>query len=255
MTVDALLLRLDAPLMSFGGTVVDQINSTRDFPGRAMLAGLFGNALGYVHGEAAKLSSLQQRLRWAARADLPGHPFRDYQTVNLTADFMHQGWTTRGRPEVRDPKYKKPKKGTTIRYRHYLADALYVVAVSLADGEGPSLDDLDRALQRPARPLFLGRKCCIPSTPLRYARVTAERLRDALTHPDAPRITRKFARAPEKRESRLRAWWPIDEGTEIGRTIAFTDDMDWENQLHVGRRYVQEAWVELPLAQPEEKAS
>lgn len=251
MTVDALLLRLDAPLMSFGGTVVDQINPTRDFPGRAMLAGLFGNALGFVHGEAARLSSLQQRLRWAAREDLPGRPFMDYQTVNLAADFMQQGWTTRGQPEGR----KGGDNVTTIRNRHYLANAVYVVAVSLTDGEGPTLDDLDRALQHPARPLFLGRKCCIPSTPLRYGRVTADRLRDALTHPDAHRITRRLSRSPEKRENRLRAWWPVEDGTEIGRTIAFTDDMDWENQIHVGRRYVQEAWVELPLAQAEEKAS
>jgi len=41
----------------------------------------------------------------------------------------------------------------------------------------------------------------------------------------------------------------------IGRTIAFTDDMDWENQLHVGRRYVQEAWVELTAPGAPEEAS
>lgn len=249
--MDALLLRLDAPLMSFGGTVVDQINPTREFPGRAMLAGLFGNALGYCHGEAAALGALQQRLRWAAREDQRGRPFMDYQTVNLAADFMQEGWTTRGQPEGR----KGGDNVTTIRNRHYLADAIYLVAVTLVAGEGPDLDALDRALQRPARPLFIGRKCCIPSTPLRFGRVTVERLRDALTHPTAPRIERTQLRRHTKPEVRVRAWWPVDEGTEIGRTVAFTDDMDWENQIHVGRRYVQEAWVDLPFAQPAEEAS
>lgn len=248
--MDALLLRLDAPLMSFGGTVVDQINPTREHPGRAMLAGLLGNALGYRHGDASALSTLQQRIRWAAREDQRGQPFMDYQTVNLAADFMQEGWTTRGQPEGR----KGGDNVTTIRYRHYLADAVYVVAVTLAPGDGPDLDALDRAVQRPARPLFIGRKCCIPSTPLRYTRVTVDRLRDALTHPDVPRITRGLRRH-DGPSPRVRAWWPVDEGTEIGRTIAFTDDMDWENQLHVGRRYVQEAWVELPVPTSAKEAS
>ena len=113
---------------------------------------------------------------------------------------------------------------------------------------------------RPARPLFLGRKCCIPSTPLRFGRVNVERLRDALTHPAASRIERPRRAHEAPLPSRVRAWWPVEDGAEIGRTLAFTDDMDnhdyhngggdddmdWENQLHVGRRYVQEAWVELP---------
>lgn len=253
--MEVLLLRFDAPLLSFGGTVVDQINATRDHPGRAMLTGLFGNALGYRHGDAAALSALQRRIRWAAREDQPGRPFMDFQTVNFTAEFMRQGWTTRGRPEVREAKYSKPETGTSIRYRHYLADALYLVAVALAEGDGPDLDALDAAVQRPARPLFLGRKCCIPSTPLRHGRVTTNRLRDALVHPDVPRIVRRGLTVRDEAHERVRAWWPIEDGTEIGRTLAFTDDMDWENQLHVGRRYVQEAWVELQTSAAKERAS
>lgn len=251
--MDVLLLRLDAPLMSFGGTVVDQINPTRDFPGRAMLAGLLANALGYDHREAERLEALQSRVRWAAREDQRGRPFMDYQTVNLTAPFMLEGWTTRGEPEGR----KGGDNATAIRNRYYLADAVYVVAVTLAPGDGPDVEALDRAVQRPARPLFLGRKCCLPSTPLRYGRVQADRLRDALVHPSAPRIVRRgLRRGDEAPTPRVRAWWPVDEGTEVGRTLAFTDDMDWVNQLHVGRRYVQEAFVELPAASAaQERAS
>lgn len=250
--MDALLLRLDAPLMCFGGPVVDQNNPTRDFPGRAMLAGLLGNALGYRHADAAALSALQHRLRWAAREDRRGRPFVDFQTVSLDTPHMSAAqWTTRGAPEFRD--VKKETK-TAIRYRHYLADAIYVVAVTLAPGDGPDVDALDRAVQRPARPLFIGRKCCIPSTPLRYARVGVDRLRDGLTHPEVP-VVHRALRRDEPVTPRLRAWWPIDEGTEIGRTIVFTDDMDWETQLHVGRRYVQEAWVDSPVARTTEVAS
>lgn len=236
MTRDVLLLRFEAPLMSFGDTVVDQINPTRSFPGRSMLTGLFGNALGYQHRDAAALGALQSRLCWAAREDRAGRPLLDYHTVNLEAPHMVQGWTTRGAPEGRDG---GASNVTTIRYRHYLADAAYVVAVALDDGDGPDVDALDAAVRAPARPLFLGRKCCLPSTPLWFGRVRVDRLRDALTHPDAALVA-----APDGRDDgRRRAWWPVEDGTEIGVTRAFTDDMDWANQIHVGRREVQEGFV------------
>lgn len=250
--MEALLLRFDAPLVSFGGPVVDQINPTRDFPGRAMLAGLFGNALGYRHGDAALLDALQRRLRYAAREDRPGRPFMDYQTVSfLTPHMREPGWTSYGHAEKRQSGVKVE---TSIRYRHYIADAVYLVVIGLAAGDGVDLDALDRAVQRPARPLFLGRKCCLPSTPLRYGRANVARLRDALTL--TPRIERKDQRPRAGGETaRLRAWWPVDEGAEVGRTIAVTDDMDWSNQIHVGRRYMQEAFVELTTATTGERAS
>ena len=46
MMVDALLLRLDAPLMSFGAPMVDSNGVIQEFPALSMLTGLLGNALG-----------------------------------------------------------------------------------------------------------------------------------------------------------------------------------------------------------------
>ena len=56
--MDALVLRLDAPLMSFGGVIVDHHNVTERFPGLSLFAGLFANALGWTHGEGDKIGSL-----------------------------------------------------------------------------------------------------------------------------------------------------------------------------------------------------
>jgi len=39
MTIDVILLRFDAPLMSFGGVLVDEHGVTRQFPGASMLTG------------------------------------------------------------------------------------------------------------------------------------------------------------------------------------------------------------------------
>src|SRR5437762_157802 len=117
--IELLLLRFDAPLLSFGGVAVDNQGVTRRFPGRAMLTGLVANALGYTHGQSERLQSLQERLRYAARCDRPGQTFVDYQTVDLSQPFLEQGWTTRGTAEGREG--GSARKGTHIRYRHYIA--------------------------------------------------------------------------------------------------------------------------------------
>ena len=61
-----LLLHLHAPLMSFGGPRVDHIGPTGRFPTVSQMTGLFGNALGYTHGDGERLQSLQDRLSIAS---------------------------------------------------------------------------------------------------------------------------------------------------------------------------------------------
>lgn len=161
-----LLMRLDAPLISFGGVSVDNYGYTEDYPALSMVTGLLANALGYHHRGSERLQRLQNRLRMASRCDRPGERLVDYQTVDLGQELISDalGWTMRGKPERRGGLFST---GTHIRYRHYLADSVHTVALCLEpESESPTLDDLAEALQAPARPLFIGRKCCIPSTPL-----------------------------------------------------------------------------------------
>jgi CRISPR system Cascade subunit CasD len=161
MTMQHLLLRLEAPLMSFGSVSVDEHGVIQRWPAVSMLCGLFGNALGYRRTDAARLDALQQRIVWAARVDRPGVMVQDFQTAQLGKS--DKAWTTRGRPETRAggaATYDSPH----IRYRDYWADASLAVAVRLEPAdETPSLDALAAALKAPARPLFIGRKSCLPS--------------------------------------------------------------------------------------------
>ena len=239
--INALLLRFDAPLMAFGGVVIDNLGVTRRFPGRATLAGLFANALGYLHREADKLDTLQRRLRYAVRCDRPGREIVDYQTVDLnpeTSPFMQEGWTTRGAPEGRAGG-KEAREGTHVRYRHYIADALYTIALTLKPpSPAPTLDEIEAALREPARPVFIGRKCCLPSAPLLLGRASADTLLRALEA--EPRAKRAHPTGP------LSAWWPADEDTDRSgaRLIPITDDRDWMNQIHVGRRWMHEGSID-----------
>ena len=45
-----LILRLEAPLMAFGATMIDANGPTHELPLRSMIAGLIANALGWQRG-------------------------------------------------------------------------------------------------------------------------------------------------------------------------------------------------------------
>lgn len=224
--MDVLLLRFDAPLMSFGAVVVDQNHPVWRFPGVAMLTGLLGNALGWDHRDTDRLQSLQDRLRFAARWDAEPELLTDYQTVDLGQDFMiGTGWTTRGRREDRGK--GAATTGTHIRYRDHWANGVATIALAL-DGEGePGLAALEQALRCPARPLFLGRKPCLPAGPLLLGRRKAEGVRAALAAEPLADI------GPRRRPGRIPALWPLDEaqGAQVEERYA---PRDWRNNIHRG---------------------
>jgi CRISPR system Cascade subunit CasD len=235
--IPILLLRLEAPLMSFGGVAIDYRAVTRTLPGRAMLTGLLANALGYEHREFTRLDALQSRLSYAARADRPGDLITDFHTVDLSQPFLSQGWTTRGAPQGREG--GSASKGTHIRLRQFLADAVVTIALTLNPPDvDPPLAALESALREPARPLYLGRKPCIPSLPILLGAVDASSLIEALEH--TPRSPRAVKDVP------MRAWWPAGDGERPGsRLIPITDERDWANQIHVGRRWIYEGVINV----------
>jgi len=234
---DFLVLRFDAPMQSFGGVAVDHHRGTEDAPGSSLVTGLLANALGWSHGEFSRLQRLQERILMGARRDRSGQCMVDYQTVGLYQDHLAEdGWTTWGRTAAREG--GKARTGTHIRYRHYLADAVYTIVVALrVPDEPPTLYELAQALERPARPLFLGRKCALPAAPILFGRVAADSVRDALA------AVRRIGKRGD--EGPLSAWWPAEEGGEDATTrlVPVFDHRDWANQIHAGRRFLRHGTV------------
>lgn len=242
--MDILLLRLQGPLISFGAPIVDNFGVIQPYPALSMLCGLLANALGYHHRDFDKLERLQARLSYASRQDQKGERIRDFHTVDLNQDFMgdDRAWTTWGAVE-------KGGKNTHIRLRDYWVDAAHTVALTLTPAdEAPTLPQLARALERPARPLFIGRKTCLPTEPILLGQVDAPSLVDALkAAPLALGLS-----APR----RCQAWWPTSAqqaGDPAGPHILsqpVTDRRDWKNQIHVGQRWI--ARGEIDILPPEE---
>ncbi|RME48228.1 MAG: type I-E CRISPR-associated protein Cas5/CasD [Chloroflexi bacterium] len=233
----ALILRLDAPLMSFGGVMIDQHGFIERFPGTSLLTGLVANALGWHHGDFEQLQALQERLQYASRWDVPPERLVDYHTVDLGQPKMREpGWTTRGETEHRAGG-PVAKYGTHIRYRHHWADGLMTVALALDGKGGPDLEAVHRALVQPARPLFLGRKACLPARPLLDPEPVRRGPNLLAILQAVPRWDR-FGRL-QTTPGRTEACWPVELGFPVGTRgeIRHVYDLrDWLNQLPAGSR-------------------
>ena len=235
-----LIMCLESPLMAFGGETIDNYGVIRWFPSASMLTGMLANALGWRRIEQDQHQRLQDRMVFAARIDrepATGMRLTDFQTAQLGGN--DQGWTTRGAPEGRAggaATYDAPH----LRYRDYFVDMRVSIALRLEPADvAPALDDLAVALQEPARPLFIGRKPCLPSASLfsgfsqgdtALAALLAAPLTDDTPHLDT-----------------IRALWPDGEGrAEItpSRSYLLTDQRNWMSGLHGGGRLVCEGAIE-----------
>ena len=238
-----LIMNLESPLMAFGGETIDNYGVVRWFPSASMLTGLLANALGWRRIERQRHQRLQDRLIFAARIDREPRGrlrLRDFQTAQL--DKNDKGWTTRGRPEGRAGganTYDAPH----LRFRDYFADMRVTIALRLqSENERPTLYDLESALEQPARPLFIGRKPCLPSARLFAGLRTADSALAALSAtPLEPSPDSSFGAAQEEPDIRL--FWPAGEeaeGVEPNRTYMLTDQRNWDSGLHGGGRAVRE---------------
>ena len=233
-----LILNLESPLISFGGETIDNYGVIRRFPAASMLTGLFANALGWRRIERERHQRLQDRLVFAARIDREpagGVRLTDFQTAQLSKD--DKGWTTRSRPEGRTGgpnTYDAPH----LRYRDYFADMRVTVALRLEpEDESPMLDELADALQEPARPLFIGRKPCLPSAHLFADFIEAGTTLDALLN--LPLQGEEL----ERDDRHVRLLWSDGEGVDcvrIDREFMLTDERNWVSGLHGGGRRVFE---------------
>lgn len=152
-----LLLRLAAPMQSWGDRSAFNRRETRPEPTKSGLIGLLAAALGRPRG--ARLDDLAE-LGCGVRVDQPGTVLHDYHTVG---DYRGVPLRQAGVSAKGVQKYTSPAKTTHVTHRFYLQDAVFVAGLA---GEHGFLTELVQALRRPAFPLALGRRSCPPTQPL-----------------------------------------------------------------------------------------
>ena len=144
-----LVVRLSGPMISFGQPGRSN-RPTYEFATKSMFVGFVANAMGSERHDReiiAEISSLDVtsfRLRLAGVMEdynTVGCGYKDKSSMPLTFDGGRKQMVTR---------------------RHYLEDADFIL---VAEGEEELVERCATALDEPARPLFLGRKGCLPVLP------------------------------------------------------------------------------------------
>lgn len=126
-----LLLRLAAPLQSWGVESKFDTRRTLGYPTKSGVIGLVASAMGRERTEP--LDDLNE-LKIGIRVENEGRQIRDYHTANG----------------------EKTKK--YITHRFYLSDATFLVGLEHEDAG--LIEKIEDALKHPAFPLFLGRRSC-----------------------------------------------------------------------------------------------
>ncbi|MDR2167619.1 MAG: type I-E CRISPR-associated protein Cas5/CasD [Clostridiales bacterium] len=129
-----LLLRLAAPLQSWGADSKFERRTTMREPTKSGVIGMIAAAMG--RGRDENIEDLAE-LGFGVRIDQPGQMLRDFHTAQVL-------------------KEKHPR----ITDRFYLSDAIFLVAL---EGNEDLLHEIEQALLNPVFPLYLGRRSCPPS--------------------------------------------------------------------------------------------
>ncbi|MFD3680386.1 type I-E CRISPR-associated protein Cas5/CasD [Streptomyces sp. NPDC058613] len=161
-----LILRLAGPLQSWGErSAFSAVRDTAPFPTRSALTGILAAAEGLPRGAAL---DGYDPLQFTVRIDRPGVLLTDYHTAGGGYPTHLTAATSGG----------KNKGDAVITRRHYLADAVFVVAIT---GPEQRITDIAGALQHPHWAPYLGRRSCVPDEPLLLRADAADPVTDLLT--------------------------------------------------------------------------
>ena len=159
---EILALYLDAPLQSWGYQSRFDRRTTLSWPTRSGVIGMMAAAMGIARGDRSELSRFHAVgmttliLGPHDKSRNPGARLMDFHTVG-------GGYDTKTERQYMPRKASGGTPATVVSRREYLQDAKFGVLIS-----GPSefLEEIRSALENPRWGIFLGRKSCIPASPV-----------------------------------------------------------------------------------------
>ncbi|NLK45060.1 MAG: type I-E CRISPR-associated protein Cas5/CasD [Treponema sp.] len=166
MNTQWLFLWLEAPLQSWGYDSKFNRRDTLEFPTKSGVLGLLLCALGASGKQVellARFSSLRQTVisyRYKINGEFVEKlPFlHDFQMIGSGYND-NNAWENFLIPKKADGS-SSVGGGTKLTHRYYLQNSLFAVLLEVPDDIA---ENIAFALQNPVYPIYLGRKCCIPS--------------------------------------------------------------------------------------------
>lgn len=255
-----LLMRLAAPIQSWGQASAFNRRDTADRPTKSGIIGLLAAAQG--RARTTPIDDLGE-LELGVRVDQPGTLLRDYHTVS---DYRGLPLPSASLNAKGTQKPTGPVKHTHITQRFYLQDAVFLAAIA-----GPSelIATLRHALTHPAFPLALGRRSCVPTQPLLLADDTQPTVTAALRA--TPWLASEHTKEQLRRRGRLPTTVTLATTVDtIARTETLTENTSRRHHesghLDVAHdqplsfdplrrsrtaRTVLHDWVEIPTGEPD----
>lgn len=142
ISMSTLLLRISAPLQSWGSKSKFDIRDTDYYPTKSGIVGMIAAALGRSRTDS--LEDLTQ-CNYGVRIDYQGTMLSDFQVTEMS-DYLGKGFNS------------------NISHRNYLSDAIFLVGLEYRNER--FIKEIADALGHPKYPLFLGRRSCPPTLPL-----------------------------------------------------------------------------------------
>lgn len=167
---NTLLLRLAGPMQSWGTGSRFQLRRTDLIPSKSGVLGLILCTQGVSRADSPDALAALNGLRMGVRVDRPGHTAWDYHTVGAKVGIRKAEGGIKITGSTKEVE-------TLLSRRQYLWDASFLVALH---GDPSLIKEAALALEAPAWPIFLGRKCCIPGEPVLVGTCTSDSLDEAL---------------------------------------------------------------------------
>ncbi|MCI4661224.1 MAG: type I-E CRISPR-associated protein Cas5/CasD [Neomegalonema sp.] len=164
---DWLVIQLIAPLASFGELAGNTRRGSRERPGRGMLLGLLGAALGVKREDAEGQRALFDGYEVASCTLKPGRILQDYHSIQSLPHPKRAG--TRAQALA-----QRDALVTSLTLREYRQDVAFEAAYAARSGARWDLASLREALLSPRFTLYLGRKSCPLAAPLAPRIVSAD---------------------------------------------------------------------------------
>jgi CRISPR system Cascade subunit CasD len=202
-----LLMRMRAPMMSWGDHSRFTIRDTRREPTKSAVIGLLCAALGRPRWEPVNDLAV---LKMGVRVDREGVMLCDYHTI------------------MDSIKSSGSKGDTVLSDRYYMADADYLVGL---EGDRALLETLDAALESPCWQLYFGRKSFVPSCPIQIG----------ITELDLSTALEDLQNYPSRsKEPKLRCVLEVGNSLDTRRDVP----LDWQKRLF-GSRCVETKYLEV----------
>lgn len=231
---NTVFLRLSGPMQSWGTESRLQLRRTDAYPSKSGVLGMILCAMGVCREDAPSILSPLVELQMGVRLDRPGTKDWDYHTAGAGIGIRKAEGGIKYTATTKEPE-------TLLSRRQYLYDASFLVALH---GEPDTISQVVDALRNPVWPVFLGRKCCVPSEPVLDGEGEFVDVRSALTSQPY------YSEWPDNGNLTLRAMieHPALSKPPANAVLVYDVPRTLTNPSH-GPRWVVEEEIEAPIAQ------